>query len=152
VALSQNMGYDIDSAQFLFDSYTLNYISDHWIALDHEQLYTGSFGASYAFKESIGETLVYVDDIFGSGLREDIGSEAAGDLIPNGASVPAYNVINIGTEQSFKITDKQSIKARIDVVNLLDAVYLLRAGDSVGVNAAQYGERRGIFGSVSYIF
>jgi len=152
VALSQNMGYDIDSAQFLFDSYTLNYISDHWIALDHEQLYTGSFGASYAFKESIGETLVYVDDIFGSGLREDSGSEAAGDLIPNGASVPAYNVINIGTEQSFKITDKQSIKARIDVVNLLDAVYLLRAGDSVGVNAAQYGERRGIFGSVSYIF
>lgn len=150
-ALSQDQGYDIDSAQFLFDSYTLNYVSNHWIALDHEQLYSGSFGASYLFKESIGETLVYVDDIYGSGLRED-GTDANGNIIPNGASVPAYNVINIGAEQSFKITDSQAIKARIDIVNLLDAVYLLRAGDSVGVSAAQYGERRGIFGSVSYKF
>jgi hypothetical protein len=37
-------------------------------------------------------------------------------------------------------------------VNLTDNSYALRDGDGVGVNAAQYGMRRGIFGSVGYTF
>ena len=43
-------------------------------------------------------------------------------------------------------------KARVDVVNLTDNIYELRDGSGVGVNAAQYGERLGIFGSLSYVF
>jgi hypothetical protein len=37
-------------------------------------------------------------------------------------------------------------------VNVTDSIYELRNGSGVGVNAAQYGERRGIFGSLGYEF
>ena len=43
------------------------------------------------------------------------------------------------------------LKARLDVVNVTDNIYELRSGTGVGVNAAQYGERLGFFGSVSYV-
>jgi outer membrane receptor protein involved in Fe transport len=41
---------------------------------------------------------------------------------------------------------------RVDVVNLADKSYELRDGTGVGVNAAQYGMRRGVFGSLRYEF
>ena len=44
------------------------------------------------------------------------------------------------------------LKARLDVVNVTDSIYQLRNGSGVGVNAAQYGERLGFFGSLSYVF
>jgi len=40
----------------------------------------------------------------------------------------------------------------VDVVNLADKSYELRNGSGVGVNAAQYGMRRGFFGSLRYDF
>jgi len=55
-------------------------------------------------------------------------------------------------EQSFKFGAQQIIKARLDVVNLTDKSYELRDGSGVGVNAAQFGMRRGFFGSLSYGF
>jgi hypothetical protein len=75
-----------------------------------------------------------------------------GNPIPNGASVPDYYTINIGAEQSFKIHKNQTLKARVDIVNLTDNSYELRDGSGVGVNAASYGERLGFFGSISYVF
>jgi hypothetical protein len=74
------------------------------------------------------------------------------DPIPNGASVPQYYSVNAGVEQTFKLADKQVLKARLDIVNLTDNSYELRSGSGVGVNAAQYGARLGIFGSVSWAF
>ena len=50
------------------------------------------------------------------------------------------------------ITHKMVVKARLDVVNITDNVYELRNGSGVGVNAAQYGMRRGFFGTLSYNF
>jgi outer membrane receptor protein involved in Fe transport len=41
---------------------------------------------------------------------------------------------------------------RLDVVNITDNSYELRDGSGVGVNAAQYGMRRGFFGSASYSY
>jgi hypothetical protein len=41
---------------------------------------------------------------------------------------------------------------RLDLVNLTDNIYEIRDGSGVGVNAAQYGMRRGVFGSLSYAF
>jgi outer membrane receptor protein involved in Fe transport len=58
----------------------------------------------------------------------------------------------MGVEQSWKLPKRQLLKARLDVVNITDNVYPLRTGTGVGVNAAQYGERRGLFGSLSYAF
>ncbi len=72
--------------------------------------------------------------------------------IPNGASVPAYYSVNLGAEQSFKLAQNRLLKARLDVVNVTDNIYQLRSGSGVGVNAAQYGERLGFFGSLSYVF
>src|SRR5208283_3158236 len=96
-------------------------------------------------------TRVYVDALYGTGLRTDA-TTSGGETIPNGGSVPAYYSVNIGAAQSFKIHNKQILTARLDVVNVTDNSYELRNGTGVGVNAAQYGERIGFFGSLSYAF
>ena len=151
VAYSVAQGKDWSSAQFLFDPADLAYVKNHWIYLDHDQRVTGSFGASYTWKESFGSTRVYVDALYGSGLRTDA-TTSSGQTIPNGGTVPTYYAVNMGAEQDFKIGSKQTLKARLDVVNVTDQVYELRDGSGVGVNAAQFGERLGIFGTVGYAF
>jgi hypothetical protein len=155
VAWSQAYGEDWESAQFLFDPNALAYVQNHWIYLDHDQRVTGSFGISYTWHEGIHYgTQLYTDAIYGSGLRQDGGGtiDPAGDPVPNGASVPAYYSINLGAAQSFKLPHDQTLVARLDVVNLTDNIYQLRSGSGVGVNAAQYGERLGFFGSLSLTF
>jgi outer membrane receptor protein involved in Fe transport len=156
LAIGQAFGKDINSAQFLFDPNDLTYIQNNWIHLDHEQLVSGSCGADYTWSEGANHsTRVYVDAIYGSGLRADGGGVEPNDPanpIPNGTSVPAYYTINLGAEQSWKITRDKTLKARLDVVNLTDNSYELRDGSGVGVNAASYGERIGFFGSVSFVF
>jgi hypothetical protein len=159
LALSQAQGEGAASAQFLWsDQGTVNYVNHHWIYLDHDQLLSGSFGSAYVWKEGDkSSTRVYVDAIYGSGLRADGGGTIGGSLnptdpIPNGATVPSYYTVNVGAEQSYKFTKKRILKARLDVVNLTDNSYELRNGTGVGVNAAQYGERLGFYGSLSYAF
>jgi hypothetical protein len=148
LAHSVAMGKDWSSAQFLFSPDDLAYVKDHWIFLDHDQQLTASYGASYAWKEARGTTRAYIDTLYGTGLRTDL-TQPDGSVIPNGGTVPAYYTISIGGEQSFRIGFHRVWKVRIDVLNLTDNSYELRNGSGVGVNAAQYGMRRGIFGSVS---
>ena len=96
-----------------------------------------------------------MDALYGTGLRTDGGTipgSSPAAPIPNGGSVPAYYSVNIGAAQTFKIHNKQVLTARLDVVNVTDNIYQLRNGSGVGVNAAQYGERLGFFGSLSYAF
>ena len=151
VAYSVAQGEDWNSAQFLFDQADLQYVQNHWIGLDHDQRVTGSFGTSYLLRESRASTRFYVDALYGTGLREDV-TDGNGNNIPNGGTVPAYYSINLGTEQSWRLGTKNQLKARLDVVNLTDNSYELRSGTGVGVNAAQYGMRRGLFGSLSFVF
>jgi outer membrane receptor for Fe3+-dicitrate len=152
IAYSVAQGKDWSSAQFLFDPNDANYVRTHWIALDHDQTVSGSFGASYRFNECAAlSTRVYADALYGSGLRTDA-TAADGSNIPNGGTVPAYYSVNLGAEQSCKIGRRQFLKARLDVVNVTDSTYELRSGSGVGVNAPQYGMRRGFFGSLSYVF
>jgi outer membrane receptor protein involved in Fe transport len=147
VAWSQAYGKDWNSAQFLFDPGDLAYVKNHWIYLDHDQRVTGSFGVAYTWSEGKNEnTRVYSDALYGSGLRTD------SPTAPNGASVPAYYSINLGAEQSFNVGKDKILKARLDVVNLTDNSYELRDGSGVGVNAASFGERLGVFGSLSFQF
>jgi outer membrane receptor protein involved in Fe transport len=156
-AYSVAQGENWDSAQFLFSQGDLNYVQNHWIHLDHDQTYSATAGLSYLFKESHeASTLTYLDLVTGSGLRQSGGGlEPAADgagPIPNGATVPDYYEINIGVQQTFKVAKKQFVKARLDIVNLTDNIYELRSATGVGVNAAQYGMRRGLFGTLSYQF
>ena len=151
IAVSQAQGKDVVSGQYLFSSDDLNYISHHWVALDHDQLLTGSFGASYLFQECAHQnTRVYVDALYGSGLRTD--KETSTGTIPNGASVPSYYSVNLGAEHTIKLSHNTALKARLDVVNVTDNVYELRDGGGIGVNAAQFGMRRGFFGTLSFEF
>ena len=140
-----------NSSQFLFDPADVAYVQSHWIALDHDQTLSGSFGASYHWNESRGRTQIYLDAIYGSGLRTSA-TAADGSNIPNGGTVPSYYSISAGVEQSFKIGANQTVKARLDVVNLTDKSYELRDGTGVGVGAPQFGMRRGFFGSLSWAY
>ncbi len=146
IAVSRAQGEDWNSAQFLFSQSDLAYVQNHWIALDHDQRVSGSFGASYLWNEGDhASTRVYVDALYGRGLRTSVNT-------PNDSTVPAYYSVNLGAEQSFKVAKNRTLKARLDVVNVTDNSYQLRNGSGVGVNAAQYGARLGFFGSLSYAF
>ena len=152
VAWSVAQGENWNSAQFLFDPNDAAYVQNHWIYLDHDQRVTGSFGAAYTWKEGQKcSTRLYADAIYGSGLRTDE-TTPNGSTIPNGGSVPSYYTVNLGVEQSFKVAKGKILKARLDVVNVTDNSYELRDGSGVGVNAAQYGQRLGFFGSLSFVF
>jgi outer membrane receptor protein involved in Fe transport len=151
LAHSVAKGEDWSSAQFLFDPADLAYVRNHWIFLDHDQALTGSFGASYHWKQARGDRRVFVDILYGTGLRTD-SVAPDGTTIPNGGTVPAYYTASFGAEQSFRIDLHHTWKLRLDVLNLTDNSYELRSGTGVGVNAAQYGMRRGFFGSASYAF
>jgi outer membrane receptor protein involved in Fe transport len=156
VAYSVAQGKDWNSSQFLFSPNDLTYVQNHWIYLDHDQRISGSFGAAYTWKEVRGGTHVYMDAIYGSGLRQNGGGfeSDAPDAppIPNGSNVPEYYSINMGVEQDRKLDKTRVLKARLDIVNITDNSYELRSGTGVGVNAAQYGMRRGIFGSLGLAF
>jgi hypothetical protein len=146
LAWSQAYGKDWESAQFLFAPGDLAYVQNHWIYLDHDQLVTSSFGTAYTWHEGLHySTQLYADAIYGSGLRTSVNT-------PNDSSVPAYYSVNLGAAQSFKLPHDRTLVARLDVVNLTDNIYQLRNGTGVGVNAAQYGERLGFFGSLSLTF
>src|SRR5260221_3402769 len=151
VAYSVARGEQWSSAQFLFDPADIAYVKNHWIALDHDQRVTGSFGASYAWKRTDGSTRVYVDALYGSGLRTDA-TALDGSTIPNGGTVPSYYSVSLGVEEGFKIRGKEHLRVRLDLVNITDNVYELRDGNGVGVNAAQFGMRLGFFGTLTYVF
>jgi hypothetical protein len=151
LARSEAEGRNWNSAQFLFDPSDLAYVRDHWIHLDHDQRLSGSFGTAYRWAEDHGSTRLYADLLYGTGLRTDA-TAPDGSNIPNGGSVPAYVTVNLGAERKFKIDADRSLAVRLDVVNAADRTYELRNGTGVGVNAAQFGMRRGFFGSVSYAF
>ena len=140
-AYSEARGRDIDSSQFLFDPDEFAYIQKHYIYLDHDQTSTVSAGVSYLYQPS--GTRVYGDMTYGSGLR---------DGFANTGKVPAYYTFNLGFEQSFRIPHLGQTKARFDVVNLLDRVYELRDGSGIGVEAPQFGQRRGIYGGITIDF
>jgi hypothetical protein len=151
VAYSKAQGKDLSSAQFLFDPAKLAYSAANWIYLDHDQTVSGSFGTSYLWRRADGSTRVFMDALYGSGLRTDA-TLLDGTVVPNGASVPSYYSVSMGVEESFKIRGKEHLRARLDVVNITDNVYQLRNGSGLGVNAPQYGMRLGFFGTLSYIF
>jgi len=99
--------------------------------LDHDQLVTGSFGASYLWKRDDGSTRFYVDALYGSGLRTDA-TAPDGSTIPNGGTVPAYYSVSLGVEEGFMIRGKERLKARFDVVNVTDNIFELRDGAGIG--------------------
>lgn len=136
LAYSRALGRNIVSSQFAFDPADMAYIRAHEIPLDHDQTYTASLGAAWR----LGETRFSGDLIYGSGMRAD-------GATPNGRALPAYAQVNLSVGHDFGRTE-----VRLDMINLLDAVYEIRDGTGVGVGAPQFGARRGLFLGVTQRF
>lgn len=138
-AVSKAVGRDITSGEFQFDAAELAYIASHDVHLDHDQRYTLSGGVSYRF----GRNLVYLDALYGSGLRRGFA---------NTDQLPAYHPVNLGAERTWHLARRREFHLRVDFTNVLDEVYELRDGSGIGVGAAQFGARRGIYFGGSYGF
>jgi len=134
-AVSQALGTQINSAQFLFGADELAYTQSHRVYLDHDQRWTASAGVSYTLpcRLSLG-----LDSLYGSGLR---------DGFANTGELPSYATANLSLRQTW-----HALEARFDIVNICDRVYEIRDGSGIGVAAPSYGPRRGYFGGVSYRF
>jgi outer membrane receptor protein involved in Fe transport len=145
-------GKDIDSAQFNFAPADLAWIANHYIHLDHEQAFTASGGISYLWQQ---DTRLSADLLVGSGLRADLELPPGGTTpyggtgIPNGAHLPNYTQVNLGSTHEFHLDGAGTLTARFDVINLFDRVYQIRNGTGVGVGAPQFGPRRGVFFGLS---
>ncbi|HEX3954275.1 MAG TPA: TonB-dependent receptor, partial [Stellaceae bacterium] len=142
-AVSKAEGEDIISGQFNFSPDELAYIANHYIHLDHDQTYTASAGVAYNFETN---TKVSASVIFGSGLRSSTAT------VPNGASLPDYEQVNIGVVQKIDTGFLKGMEARLDIINLLDLKYEIRNGTGVGVGAPQYGPRRTILAGLTQRF
>ena len=139
LAVSRATAGDIISGQFEFDPTELAYVKTHSVFLDHDERIAASTGISYTWKD----TRFSADMLYGSGLRAGFA---------NTEKLQAYWPVNIGVEHTFDLGGKHKLKARVDVVNLFDQVYELRAGTGIGVGAPQFGQRRGIYCGMSYSF
>jgi hypothetical protein len=142
LAWSRAMGEDINSAQFNFSAGDLAFIQNNFIHLDHDQTWSGSAGAAYAFNaDSPHPTRVSADLLVQSGLRADGG-------VPNGVALPTYATANFSLVQTVAVgTD-----LRLDVLNIADNVYEIRNGTGVGVGAPQFGIRRTILAGITHRF
>ncbi len=101
--------------------------------------YTFNMGTKYL-------TRVSMDLLGQSGLRSST------PTVPNGASLPAYAVVNASIVQKLDLGIGAGTELRLDVLNLTDSVYEIRDGTGVGVGAPQFGIRRTILAGLTQRF
>ncbi len=146
VAYARGIGKAITSQQFNFSQDDLDYISKHYIHLDHDQRWTGSGGAAYTLDAlSAFATRLSADLLVGSGLRRS-------GATPNGEALPGAYTINLAAVQKLQLVQDKPTELRIDVLNLLDRRYEIRDGTGVGVGAPQYGLRRAVLAGLTQRF
>jgi hypothetical protein len=143
VLTSRAKAIDVVSNQFLFDDpVEFAYIANNYHFIDDAQLITAPAGASYKWEN----TLVSLDGIFGSGLR---------DGFANLGHQQPYTQFNFAVSRDFNVwpdaiwPSAKPLNVRFTVVNLLDTLYQLRSGTSIGGFAPQYGPRRGFYVTLS---
>lgn len=141
VGFTQARGKTVETGQFNFDDDELDYISSHYVHLDHEQRLTASAGVSYRLPSGV---LLSSDALYGSGLRKGFA---------NTEHVPTYTQFNAAAEKTFDFGmgfGKTSV--RLSVLNLFDRTYELRDGSGIGVGAPQFGPRRTFVAGVTKYF
>lgn len=136
VSRSMAKATGVTSAQFNLDPEALAYINNHYVYLDHTQLWTVSAGLSYRWRQ----TLLLLDGNYQDGLRND----GAND-IPNSGKQPPHVVLNAAVVQSFNWGGPGPFRVRLAALNLLDRSYQIHDGTGIGVNRPEYGARRGIY-------
>ncbi|TAM12311.1 MAG: TonB-dependent receptor [Nevskiaceae bacterium] len=136
VARSMAKGTGVTSGQFNLGPDELRYIDNHYVFLDHTQLWTVSAGTAYRWRQ----TVFSLDGTYQDGLRND-----GPDGIPNSGKQPPYVVLNAAVVQTFNFTRPGPLKVRVAALNLLDRSYQIHDGTGIGVNRAEYGARRGVY-------
>jgi outer membrane receptor protein involved in Fe transport len=129
LALANAEGKRVTSGQFNFAQDELDYISSHWVHLDHDQKMTASVGASY----TLYDVKWSADMVNGSGLR---------DGFANTSHLADYTQVNAAAEHAFDLGTAGLVSGRFSVINLFDRIYEIRDGSGIGVFAPQYGPRR----------
>lgn len=134
-------GKNIISQQFTIENTELAYIQSNAIPLDHQGEYTASAGVSYSWNDD----QVYLDFLYGSGLRTGFANLQA---------EPQYYPVNVGYMHVFHVDGSRHelVKLRFDVLNLFDEDYQIRSGTGVGVFAPQYGQRLTFYTGLAYEF
>ncbi|HXQ17509.1 MAG TPA: TonB-dependent receptor [Caulobacteraceae bacterium] len=147
-AYSVAQGRDWISSQFNFPQTEIDYVTNHYIYLDHDERVAVSAGGSYLWMG----TRFGADLIYGSGLRASLPLTTPiptpdGPLtdIPNGAELPGYTQVNLSVSHKWDNVWGAPLEARFDVINVGDTIYQIRNGSGVGVFAPQFGPRRGFF-------
>ena len=130
-------GTEFDSDQFLFPRNEINYVKDHYIFLDHDQTFTGSWGTAY----NLHGYLLTMDGIYQSGLRKGFA---------NTGNLPYYIQLNLAIVKKMMLPTIGNVEARVVLQNANDRTYLVRNGTGVGVFANQYGPRRALFGGLKW--
>jgi outer membrane receptor protein involved in Fe transport len=132
---------DVVSNQYLIgDPVELAFLANNWTYASDAQTITASFGTSYRWNN----LLASVDGIYGSGLRAGFANEQHS---------PGYTQWNAAVAWNFDPWENQKpLTLRLNVINLFDESYLLRAGTGVGEFAPQYGPRRGLFLELTQAF
>jgi outer membrane receptor protein involved in Fe transport len=136
-AYSVAQGTQVESGQFNFGPDELQYISSHYVFLDHDQTFSFSGGAVYNWKGF----MFSFDGIYGSGLRSGFA---------NTGNLPYYIQVDAGITRRFVLPAAGAIELRGAVVNLFDHTYLVRNGTGIGVFANQYGPRRALYGGIKW--
>ncbi len=139
LATQRAYGKNINSGQYIHDAEELEYISKKYVALDHVQNYTASFGSSY----NLQGTKLSADALFGSGLR-------TGEN--NANTMPSYLIYNASVARDFILPAAGKINLRLSAINLTDKVYQYSDGSGIGVSASQYAQRRTFYLIVSKNF
>ncbi len=130
-------GTNVTSGQVNFEADELNYIANHYVSLDHDQTFTTDVGTTYRWRGF----MFTVDSNYESGLRRGFANTA--NMLP-------YFTVNLGLTKRFELPSMGPFEARLAVINLFDHTYQIRNGTGIGVFAAQYGERRSIFGGLKW--
>ncbi|WP_240162393.1 TonB-dependent receptor [Glaciimonas sp. PAMC28666] len=139
VARSSAMGKNITSSQYNFEQSELDYVSSHWVHLDHDQSMTASTGVSYLWRG----TTYSADALYGSGLRSGFA---------NTEHLPSYTEVNLGVSHIFKDSPVGKLTTRLSAINVFDRVYQIRDGSGIGVGAPQFGQRRGLYMAMTKSF
>lgn len=137
LAFSRSVGRGLVSNQYVWEPDELAYVEGKFVRTDHDQLLTGSAGASASPWPG---GLASASLLYGSGLRRGFA---------NTGKVDPYATVNLGLAHEFRGAEGGAWTVRLDVVNLFDRQYQLRDGTGIGVGAPQYGFRRGVFAGLS---
>jgi outer membrane receptor protein involved in Fe transport len=141
LARSVAQATDVVSAQaFGFNQPELNYISSHYVYLDHDQRWTSSGEVAYKW----WGTNYGVEYTYGSGLRQGFANTGK---LPDNVQFDASANRDLHFGGGFG-----DLGLRLAVLNIFDRINEVRSNSGVGVGAPQFGPRLSFYFGITKPF